>query len=224
MKMVMAGLIVDNQNEIIGYTIVDADTNEIGNYPVNKLTAVLKVGHTIENLELKRGKLQIAKGLDASKFPVRCTNEQGKLQLIRNQYAIIIIGRLNNTKIAIITSDAKAYEINYEKLVELVVTKGVVLVNAKLKIDNQCVTIIPDKNKFILDGDRYPVNGIMHNEKPQQPNKNVTNKKDTKDNIVPHIKDIRCQMEQWFKIVKNEEGSYTLAGFREDLSNLENFG
>lgn len=220
----MAGLIVDNQNEIIGYTIVDVDTNEIGNYPVNKLTAVLKVGHTIENLELKRGKLQIAKGLDASKFPVRCTNEQGKLQLIRNQYAIIIIGRLNNTKIAIITSDAKAYEINYEKLVKLVVTKGVVLVNAKLKIDNQCVTIIPDKNKFILDDDRYPVNGIIHNEKPQQPNKNIINKKDTKENIVPHIKDIKCQMEQWFKIVKNEDGSYTLAGFREDLSNLENFG
>lgn len=94
----MAGLIVDNQNKIIGYTIVDVDTNEIGNYPVNKLTAVLKAGHTIENLELKRGRLQIAKGLDASKFPVRCTNEQGKLQLIRNQYAIIIIGRLNNTK------------------------------------------------------------------------------------------------------------------------------
>lgn len=223
MKMVMAGLIVKDQtqNIPIGYTIVDVDTQEIGNYPANKLEGVLKLGHHIENLELRRNKIHIDKDLEAQKFPVRYTNEKGQLQLIKNPYAIIITGRLNNRNIAIITSDAKTYEITYDKLVDLVIAKGVVLVNAQLEIKGHSVKILPKQKRFILDEDGYPLS-VELTERSVNKQYNETN--NTSENNVPHIKDIIQELQFWFDIQKREDGGYQLNGFRQGINNPEEFG
>ena len=38
------------------------------------------------------------------------------MQLVKNQYAIVVLGRLNNGNIALVTSEPKTRELNYVQL------------------------------------------------------------------------------------------------------------
>lgn len=200
----MTGIIKKSlaQSYIDGYTIVDVDSGDIGNYPIKNVMAGFKRGCTIGNLRLYNGKVHIENGLEADRFPIRVIQSSGDIQLVKNQYAITIIGRLNNGNIAVIAQDNKAREITYRQLYILLSTKKISLQNAELKIDNQQVEILSKGKGFIQDESNYPKiweiqQGISQN------SRNIETSNNTEE-----FKDI-------FKISKSIDNRYILQGFKD---------
>lgn len=209
----MVGIVKNkvDQPVIKGYTLIDADSGETGNYPTKNIEALLRNGYTVGNLRLYNNRVHLEDGLQPQDFPVRIIQENGSMQLVKNQYAIVVLGRLNNGNVALVTSEPKTRELNYVQLSVLYSANKIQFQNATMKIDGHQACILPKTKGFILDESNYPkvakvADAKLNNtENAQTTQKTVGQQQSTEDSLRVFSKT--------FKLQKNSSGGYTLQGF-----------